>query len=95
MATKIYKNLEKSVSIGDESLTYYDLEGIIDPAKYARLPYSIRILLESAVRNCDNFQVSEDDVRSGLKIFTRFWVKVGHSDQPTPLFAKNFKPSTQ
>ena len=95
MATKIYKNLEKSVSIGDESLTYYDLEGIIDPAKYARLPYSIRILLESAVRNCDNFQVSEDDVRSGLKIFTRFWVKVGHSDQPNPLFAKNFKPSTQ
>lgn len=64
MATKIYKNLEKLVSIGDESLTYYDLEGIIDPAKYARLPYSIRILLESAVRNCDNFQVSEDDVRS-------------------------------
>ena len=68
MATKIYKNLEKSVSIGDESLTYYDLEGIIDPAKYARLPFSIRILLESAVRNCDNFQVSEDDVRLGLKI---------------------------
>ena len=68
MATKVYKNLEKSVLIGDESLTYYDLEGIIDPAKYARLPYSIRILLESAVRNCDNFQVSEEDVRFGLKI---------------------------
>ena len=76
--------MEKSVSIGDESLTYYDLEGIIDPAKYARLPYSIRILLESAVRNCDNFQVSEDDVRLGLKIFTLFRVKVGHSDLPTP-----------
>lgn len=27
-----------------------------------RLPYSIRILLESAIRNCDNFQVTKDDV---------------------------------
>jgi aconitate hydratase len=27
-----------------------------------RLPYSIRILLESAIRNCDNFQVTKQDV---------------------------------
>ena len=27
-----------------------------------RLPYSIRILLESAIRNCENFQVTKDDV---------------------------------
>ncbi|RWW81811.1 hypothetical protein BHE74_00009762 [Ensete ventricosum] len=27
-----------------------------------RLPYSIRILLESAIRNCDNFQVTKNDV---------------------------------
>ena len=27
-----------------------------------KLPYSIRILLESAIRNCDNFQVTESDV---------------------------------
>lgn len=27
-----------------------------------RLPFSIRILLESAVRNCDQFQVLEKDV---------------------------------
>nr|POE90323.1 aconitate hydratase, cytoplasmic [Quercus suber] len=27
-----------------------------------RLPYSVRILLESAIRNCDNFQVTVDDV---------------------------------
>lgn len=26
------------------------------------LPYSIRILLESAIRNCDNFQVTKADV---------------------------------
>jgi aconitate hydratase len=28
-----------------------------------RLPYSIRILLEAVLRNCDGFEVSEDDVR--------------------------------
>lgn len=27
-----------------------------------RLPYSIRILLESAIRNCDNFQVKKEDI---------------------------------
>lgn len=27
-----------------------------------KLPYSIRVLLESAVRNCDNFHVTEQDV---------------------------------
>lgn len=30
------------------------------------LPYSIRILLEAAVRNCDNFQVHEEDVEKIL-----------------------------
>ncbi len=29
-----------------------------------RLPFSIRILLESALRQCDNFKVTEDDVRT-------------------------------
>ena len=27
-----------------------------------KLPFSIRILLESAIRNCDGFQVTKDDV---------------------------------
>lgn len=27
-----------------------------------RLPFSILILLESTIRNCDNFQVTKDDV---------------------------------
>lgn len=30
--------------------------------EFHRLPFSIRIVLESAVRNCDNFQVLEEDV---------------------------------
>lgn len=31
-----------------------------------RLPYSIRILLESAMRNCDGFQVTTENVYSIL-----------------------------
>lgn len=31
-----------------------------------RLPYSIRILLESAVRNCDNFSIKAEDVTNIL-----------------------------
>lgn len=31
-----------------------------------RLPFSIRVLLESAVRNCDNFQVTTKDVEAIL-----------------------------
>ncbi len=32
------------------------------PPIYSRLPYSIRILLESVLRNCDGFEVTEADV---------------------------------
>jgi aconitase A len=31
-----------------------------------KLPFSIRVLLESAVRNCDNFQVRKQDVEAIL-----------------------------
>lgn len=31
------------------------------------LPFSIRVLLESAVRNCDNFHVSEKDAQNILQ----------------------------
>ncbi|HEX9718215.1 MAG TPA: hypothetical protein VGA59_00660, partial [Ramlibacter sp.] len=31
--------------------------------KVARLPVSMRIVLESVLRNCDGFAVTEDDVR--------------------------------
>ena len=62
----VYSNLEKKISIEGVEHSYYDLLAgeLIDQPKYERLPFSIRILLESAIRNCDNFQVSEEDVKS-------------------------------
>ncbi|OIW04054.1 hypothetical protein TanjilG_24165 [Lupinus angustifolius] len=40
---------------------FYSLPSLNDP-RVDKLPYSIRILLESAIRNCDNFQVTKEDV---------------------------------
>ncbi|CAN1220262.1 Putative aconitate hydratase, cytoplasmic [Linum perenne] len=48
---------------GGEFGKFYSLPALNDPRiGIKKLPYSIRILLESAIRNCDNFQVTKDDV---------------------------------
>uniref|UniRef100_A0A8C7ULX3 Cytoplasmic aconitate hydratase n=1 Tax=Oncorhynchus mykiss TaxID=8022 RepID=A0A8C7ULX3_ONCMY len=44
---------------------FYNLSKLGDP-RYDRLPFSIRVLLESAVRNCDGFLVKRSDVESIL-----------------------------
>ncbi|XP_023522238.1 aconitate hydratase-like [Cucurbita pepo subsp. pepo] len=44
---------------------YYSLPALNDP-RIERLPYSIRILLESAIRNCDEFAVKAKDVEKIL-----------------------------
>ncbi|CAH1251385.1 ACO1 [Branchiostoma lanceolatum] len=54
-----------SLEVGGESFTYYNPLKLNDP-RYERLPFSIRVLLESAVRNCDNFQVHPKDVENIL-----------------------------
>ncbi|XP_052746263.1 cytoplasmic aconitate hydratase [Bicyclus anynana] len=59
-----YDKLLKTLSINGKSFKYYDIGLLGD--KYERLPFSIRVLLESCVRNCDNFQVLEKDVNNVL-----------------------------
>ncbi|OIV92670.1 hypothetical protein TanjilG_18021 [Lupinus angustifolius] len=56
----ILKTLEKPSGDGEFG-KYYSLPALNDP-RIDRLPYSIRILLESAIRNCDEFQVKSNDV---------------------------------
>jgi len=51
-----FASLLKDLSVGDNTYKYYDLQGLND-ARLSKLPYSIRVLLESAVRNCDEFAV--------------------------------------
>ncbi|KAL1461392.1 hypothetical protein WDU94_013294, partial [Cyamophila willieti] len=55
-----YDHLKKTLSIQDKTYSYYDLPSL--GSSYDKLPFSIRVLLESAVRNCDNFQVKESHV---------------------------------
>ncbi|XP_024521182.1 aconitate hydratase, cytoplasmic [Selaginella moellendorffii] len=53
-----YKNLVKPLEGHGK---YYSLPALNDP-RVEKLPYSIKILLESCIRNCDNFQVTKEDV---------------------------------
>ncbi|XP_077266759.1 cytoplasmic aconitate hydratase isoform X3 [Temnothorax americanus] len=59
-----YKGLLKSIKIGLKECQYYDIGSF--GTNYDRLPFSIRVLLESAVRNCDNFQITKADVEKIL-----------------------------
>ncbi|CAL1674193.1 unnamed protein product [Lasius platythorax] len=59
-----YKHLLTSIKIGQKECQYYDIGNF--GTKYDRLPFSIRVLLESTVRNCDDFQVTKSDVEKIL-----------------------------
>lgn len=79
-----FAQFQKSFSKNGVNYNYFDLTSL-DP-KYDDLPYSIRVLLESAVRNCDNFHVLEKDVQAILA-----WSpaqKQGHNDVEV-----SFKPA--
>ncbi|GBN45447.1 Cytoplasmic aconitate hydratase [Araneus ventricosus] len=60
-----FSHLLKSLEVDGTVYKYYDLLGLNDP-RYEKLPFSIRVLLEAAVRCCDNFQVKENDVTNIL-----------------------------
>lgn len=51
---------------GSQSATYYRLSKLEDDGltTVSKLPYSIRVLLEAVLRNCDEFQVTSDDVKN-------------------------------
>lgn len=52
-------------TVDDQTYKYYSLPALSDQ-RYQKLPYSIRVLLESAVRNCDNFNVKPADIETIL-----------------------------
>ncbi|XP_017776859.1 PREDICTED: cytoplasmic aconitate hydratase-like [Nicrophorus vespilloides] len=60
--TNPFNNLLKTLEVNGKQYKYFDLAALGE--QYNRLPYSIRALLESAVRNCDNFQVTKGDVEN-------------------------------
>lgn len=47
-----FQKVAAQIQAAGKTLTYYNIQSLNDP-RLQNLPYSIRILLESAVRNCD------------------------------------------
>src|SRR5687767_9842836 len=55
--------VKKTIETADGAVTYYDLTALEERFPgLRRLPYSVRILLEALVRNCDGRLVTEDQV---------------------------------
>ncbi|MCR9217749.1 MAG: aconitate hydratase AcnA [bacterium] len=56
---------KKTLTVEGDSFAYYDLGVLEDKlgCDIAKLPYSIRVLLESMLRNVDGFVVTEDDIQ--------------------------------
>lgn len=55
----------------------------LEDSRYGRLPFSIRVLLEAAVRNCDEFLVKKNDIENILN-----WSVMQHKNIEVP-----FKPA--
>ena len=53
------------MKVGDKTFDYYSLKDLNDP-RVDKLPYSIKVLLECAVRNCDEFNFKKSDVEKIL-----------------------------
>ncbi len=57
-----YAHLLRPLSAGRR---FFDVRQL-DAARFSALPFSVRVLLEAAVRNADGFQVTEADVAKVL-----------------------------
>jgi len=67
MAAKIDAfGARSTLKVGGQDVTYYRLSQLqeLGIAQIDRLPFSIKILLENALRNLDNYEVSEKDVKN-------------------------------
>ena len=61
----MFSQLIEPLKVGDQDLRFYNISKL-DHEKFAKLPFSIRVLLEAAVRKCDGFQITEKDVSNIL-----------------------------
>jgi len=77
-----YGSILTKLSVGSNQFSYYKIPALGDK-RIDRLPYSVRILLESAIRNCDEFNVLSSDVEKILD-----WVTNAPKDVEIP-----FKPA--
>lgn len=60
-----FKTCQSTLNVGDTTYNYFSLPALNDP-RVAKLPFSIRVLLECTVRNCDGFAFTKEDVEKVL-----------------------------
>ena len=77
-----FDKVKSELTVGDAKFSYFSLPKLED-ARTAKLPFSIRVLLESAIRNCDEFNVTSSDVENILN-----WTVTSKQDVEIP-----FKPA--
>lgn len=77
------------LTIDGKDYKYFALPNLKD-ARYEKLPYSIRVLLEASVRNCDNFQVKEKDVTNILDWEKQQWEDVEFPFKPARVILQDF-----
>ncbi|EGQ2763667.1 aconitate hydratase AcnA [Staphylococcus pseudintermedius] len=66
MASNLKAQAKKSFQLNGKSLTYYDLNTLEEQAytQISRLPYSIRVLLESVLRQEDGFVITDEHIKA-------------------------------
>ena len=66
MASNIKEQAKKSFEVRGKSYTYYDLKSLEEQGltKISKLPYSIRVLLESVLRQEDDFVITDDHIKA-------------------------------
>ena len=64
-STNPFQSTVRNLTAGGKDLEYFNL-GALNDTRLDSLPYSVRVLLESAVRNCDEFTVKGQDVENIL-----------------------------
>ena len=65
MSANPFDRILTEVEVQGKTCRFYDLSKLNDP-RVAKLPYTVRVVLETCIRNCDNFKVTEADVEKVL-----------------------------
>ncbi|KAG8455057.1 hypothetical protein GDO86_001323, partial [Hymenochirus boettgeri] len=73
-----FQHLAEPLDTAKPDKNFYNLIKLGD-SRYGRLPFSIRILLEAAIRNCDEFLVKKKDVENILN-----WKVTQHENVEVP-----------
>ena len=65
MKQNIHDKSYEQLKIGEKTYNYYKIDSLKeDGVRVDRLPYSIRVLLESVIRQCDGFNITEEHIRN-------------------------------